>query len=344
MSGSTVSERVHLALRGLSPGYFASVMATGICSIGFDQHGFPTLSLVLLVTAEVGFVALIALNAWRLIAYREEMVEDFTHPLRGFGFYTFVAAANVLSVRIADDHHDVALWLTLVSTVLWFLRGYVVPWTTELGPGERPIVAAANGSWFMWAVSGQSVAVAAAVLAPYWSGHLLALLAVFMWGLGLFLYVVDGVFVAMRMLAHPFHARDLTPSYWVAMGAAAITALAGTEASHMAPGPYADIARDTIRAGALLAWVVATWLLPALCAAGWWRHVTHRVPLRYEVGVWSIVFPLGMYATATTAIARADHLPHLETIGLVGVWVAGAAWLLTSLAGARHVVRNVLIG
>ncbi|WP_234445181.1 hypothetical protein [Streptomyces rimosus] len=45
----------------------------------------------------------------------------------------------------------------------------------------------------------------------------------------------------------------------------------------------------------------ATVLIPLLLAAGAWRHVRHRVPLRYEPSWWSAVFPIGMYAAALGA-------------------------------------------
>ncbi|WP_310964682.1 tellurite resistance/C4-dicarboxylate transporter family protein [Nocardioides terrisoli] len=342
-SGGQIGQ-IGQALRELSPGYFAAVMATGICSIGLRDEGATALSRALLVLTAASFLGLIVLNGWRFARYRHEMAEDFTHPLRGFGFYTFVAAANVLAVRIAVEHRGVAIGLLAVASVAWLLRGYAVPWTTHLGAGEHPIVAAANGTWFMWAVGGQSISVAAATLAPYEHGQALPLIALIAWGLGLFLYVVDGVFVAMRLLAYDFGAADLTPPYWVAMGAAAITALAGSLVAHLPPGPFADVARDTIRAGSLLAWVIATWLVPALFAMGWWRHVTHRIPLRYDANLWSIVFPLGMYAMASTTIGKLDGLPWLADVGHVWTWVAFAAWLLTALAGVRHVVMDVLLG
>lgn len=342
MVPSGTGQRIGAALRELSPGYFAMVMATGICSIALGDDGYVVISRMLLVIAVVGFAGLLVLNAWRFVSYRHELIDDFTHPLRGFGFYTFVAAANVLAVRIGRDHHEIALWLLLVASVLWLLRGYAVPWTTHLGTGEHPIVAAANGTWFMWAVSAQSIAVAAAFLTPYFHGHGLPLLALVAWGLGLFLYVVDGVFVAMRLLAYDFSAEDLTPPYWVAMGAAAITALAGAEVAHMPPGPFADVARETIRSGSLLAWVIATWLMPALFAMGWWRHVTHRVPFGYDANLWSIVFPLGMYAMACTEIGSGDALPWLDGLGKIWIWVAFAAWALAAVMAVRHVLRDVM--
>lgn len=335
---------MHEALRGLSPGYFAMVMATGIVSVGLRLEGFQAMSVAMLVLTAVEFVVLLVLTLWRLAAYRHEMMEDFTHPLRGFGFYTFVAAANVLGARLITAGHD--LWpavLLGVSAVLWLARGYAVPWTTHLGAGEHPIVAAANGTWFMWAVSGQSIAVAAAALERVWHVPGLAMLAVVAWALGLFLCVVDGVFVAMRLLAYDFSAADLTPPYWVAAGAAAITVLAGARVVEMSPGAIQDAVQPLARGVSYLMWAVATWLLPGLFAMGWWRHVTHRIPLRYEASLWTIVFPLGMYAVACSFLAQADGVPYLGAIGGVWIWVSFAAWALTMLGMLRHVLVDVVM-
>ncbi|HET8561689.1 MAG TPA: tellurite resistance/C4-dicarboxylate transporter family protein [Marmoricola sp.] len=339
-----LGRRVHAALRELSPGYFAAAMATGILSIGFGAEGFETLSDILLDLTVVAFLVLLGLTLWRLLAHRGDLVEDFTHLHRGFGFYSFVAAADVLAARIAASHQVLAAVLLAVAGVSWLARGYAVPWTTRLGRGEHPIVAAANGSWFMWAVGGQSVAVAAAVLAPAYPGPFLPMVAVVAWALGLFVYVVDGIFVVMRLLAYPFTAADLTPPYWVAMGAAAISVLAGAHITGLAGSPFVDPIREVVRGAGLLLWAVATWLLPGLFAMGWWRHVTHRIPLVYDANLWSIVFPLGMYAVCTHELAGVEGLPWLGSIASAWIWVAATAWLLTGGAMVRHVLQDVLLG
>ncbi len=43
-------------------------------------------------------------------------------------------------------------------------------------------------------------------------------------------------------------------------------------------------------------------LIPPLVAAGVWRHLIHHVRLRYEPGLWSIVFPVGMVTTDSAAL------------------------------------------
>jgi tellurite resistance protein TehA-like permease len=160
---------------------------------------------------------------------------------------------------------------------------------------------------------------------------------------GVFLYGAAGLLVSLRLMLYPFGPEELTPPYWVSMGALAITVLAGARIVEMADAPMVDVTRDLIAGLAVVFWAFATWLIPVLVAAGWWRHVSRKVPLRYEATLWSIIFPLGMYAVAGIYLGRADHLPVVGLVGRVELWVAFAAWLVVLVAMARHVASSVFI-
>lgn len=340
-------DRVDAGIRGLTPGYFALVMGTGIISVGLRLRGFDLLSTALLVVTAVSWIVLVLLTGWRLVVHRDAVADDFADPRRAFGFFTTVAGTNVLGVRLAmDERYAVAAVLLVVAALLWLVLGYVIPWTAVLGTKHRPVVADANGTWFIWVVASQSVAVASASLEPVFLEHqrLLAIVAVFSWSLGVFLYAAAAVFVAARMMLYEFRPVDLTPPYWVSMGACAITVLAGARIVEMADAPMVDATRGLIAGAAVLFWAFATWLIPALVAAGWWRHIVHRVPLTYEPTWWSIVFPLGMYAVAGIYLGRADHLPIVGAIGNAELWVALAAWLAVAVMMAIHVVRTLFLG
>lgn len=342
-----LGDRIQEAVRGLTPGYFALVMASGIISVGMSLEGHTQVSVLLLVVAVAAFVVLGLLTVWRLVAHRDAVREDFEDPRRAFGFFTFVAGTNVVGVRLAiDGQHAVSVTLLAAAGFGWLVLGYVVPWTAVLGKQERPVIATANGTWFIWVVASQSIAVAAATLQPVRPelNDQLAIVAVFSWSVGMVLYVAAGVFVAARMMLYEFRPVDLNPPYWVAMGAAAITVLAGARIVEMTAAPMVDATRGLAAGTSVVFWSFATWLIPVLTAAGWWRHVRHRVPLVYEATLWSIIFPLGMYAVAGIYLGQADGLPLVGAIGSAELWIAFAAWALTLVAMVAHVVRTVLLG
>ncbi len=344
MAGAAV-ERTRSAVSGLAPGYFALVMASGIISVGMKLNGFEFISRGLLMVCIVSFVILLGLTVWRFVAFRGLMTNDFLDPRRAFGFFTFVAGTNVLGVRLSMDGHHVATAVLLgVAGSVWLLLGYVVPWTAVLGKVERPVVATANGTWFIWAVASQSVAIAAATIEPVFvTGRTeLAVLAVTSWSVGVFMYAATAIFVSLRLMLYPFGPEELTPSYWVAMGALAITVLAGARIVEMADAPMVAATRGLIAGLAVVFWAFATWLIPVLVAAGWWRHHVRRVPLRYESRLWSAVFPLGMYAVAGIYLGQADQLPLVTAIGNVELWIAFAAWLAVIVAMFDNLNRTVV--
>lgn len=332
---SDVARRIDVAIRGLTPGYFALVMATGIVSVGMLTNGWHLISALLLAVAVVAYLSLIGLNLVRLSRHRSAMAEDFADPARAFGFFTFVAATSVLGSRLSQSgFHFISLVLLLVATAAWVVLGYTIPWTAVLGERKTVPLSTANGTWFIWAVASQSIAVLAATLEvelEAWR-QWMALLAVFSWSVGVFLYGAVGVFVAIRMLAFPFRPSDLTPPYWVAMGATAITVVASARIVDMASAPMVDATRGLIAGTAVFFWAFGTWLIPPLLLAGLWRHVLHRIPLRYEATLWSIVFPLGMYGVGAQFLGDVDRLPIVHAIGYAESWVALAAWLTTFVA------------
>jgi tellurite resistance protein TehA-like permease len=338
-------DAVNRAVATLNPGYFALVMSTGIVSVGMRNHNLMTLSTALLWIAIASYVVLLLLTTWRAIIFPNELRADFTDPRRGFGFFTFVASTDVLGTRLALAGFDRTAFLLLtVGWLSWLVLGYIVPWTALLGRADRPILASANGTWFIWVVASESVAVLAAGLEPtiHTGRRELALLAVLSWSVGIFLYAATGIFVGARLLIYPLTPLDLNPPYWVAMGATAITVLAGARIVEMAEAPIVVATRGLIAGLSVVFWAFGSWLVPVLIAAGWWRHVTNRVPLRYEATWWSIVFPLGMYGVAGYYLGRADQLPIVSAIGHSEIWVALGAWLLTFVAMLIHLLRTLL--
>ncbi len=350
MSSAEAEERIRDAETpargpaGLTPGYFAGVMGTGIVSIGAQLTGHAVLASVLFWIALAFYLVLVVLNVWRFVAYRRQMSDDFHDPARAFGFFTFIAATNVLGAMLVGVGFGLAAAVLLViATLAWFVLGYVIPWTAVLGNPRRPMLDRANGTWFIWVVASQSIAVVAAGLEPLYPQlrQWLAIVAVVAWSTGVVLYAACGLFVMLRAMLYRLDPHDLDPPYWVAMGAVAITVVAGARIVEMAEAPMIDVTRELIAGLSVIFWAFASWLIPVLFAAGVWRHLVHRIPLRYQPTLWSFVFPMGMYAAASIYLGRADHLPVVETIGTLWFWVGLGVWCLTAAGMVIDVARRL---
>lgn len=214
----------------LAPGYGAWVMATGIVSTALALFGRRTLATILLAVALGASGILLVANSWRLVAYRSRFLADARDPAKAFGYFTLVAAANVIGVRFAVGHHPLPiLILGAISVPLWLVLTYAIPGFMMVGPRQGSVVSGVNGSWFLWVVATQLLAAAAATLAlstPALTASM-APLAVALWGISVVLYLLLLGMVTLHLLDVEVTPHALSPTYWIYMGATAITVLAG---------------------------------------------------------------------------------------------------------------------
>lgn len=330
-------------VRALPPGAFAFVMATGIVSTAFLLVGWSVVSYVLLVAAMAGLVVLTVAFSWRLVRHPDAAARDAREPERAFGYFTIVAAINVVAVRLYSEAPLVAVVLAIFSVPIWLLLNYGVQAVLMLGDRERPVATQVNGSWFLWVVATQSIAAVAAELAQDTAGQWLASIAVALWGVGVVLYLMLATLVTLRLLTTRNKPSTLGPTYWIYMGATAITVLAGSHILVLpADLPIMELMSPVVAGLTFILWAFGVWWVPLLLIFGVWRHGVRRIPLRYESDLWSIVFPLGMYSVASIHFGAQARLPLLVSLGEFGAWISGAAWLavavamVSSLAVKRH--------
>lgn len=335
--------RIREEVAELNPGYAAMVMATGIISSGFALFGWRVLSDVLLVVAIYAFVVLLVAYGWRLAAFPRRVLADARDPGRAFGYFTLVAAPNVLAMRMVLDRHLlIAAVLSLASVPVWLMLTYAIPGSMIVGHRRQPVLPQTNGSWFLWVVGTQSLAATAATESTTSPGleRVLPPLAVAFWGIGVVLYLMLTSLVTTRLLDEPVTPHALSPTYWVYMGATAITVLAAAKIVAL-PGdlPVLVSTQQVISGVAFLLWAFGTWWIPLLLIFAAWRHLVHGAPAGYQPTLWSMVFPLGMYAAATANFGQATGVGFMVPIARVEIWVALAAWLGVAVAMGRALVR-----
>ncbi|MGW5053669.1 tellurite resistance/C4-dicarboxylate transporter family protein [Actinokineospora sp. NPDC004072] len=322
-------ERNLTAPRAADPGAFAFVMATGILSTALRD--VRVLSAALLAVAAAGYLALLVATCLR----PPRPVVARLAGERGFAFLAMTAASDVLAGRAtAERWHPAAAVLLGAGALSWLVLAHGIPFAM-ITRRVRGGLTAVDGTWFLWVVGTQSVAVAAADLGAATGTAPLTALATACWGIGLLLYPLIAALVLARLLLHP---ADITPPYWVFMGAAAISVLAGAKLAQ--PQPVHLLPPGAVVTVCAALWSFGTWLIPLLIALTAWRHLRQGVPVRYQTALWSMVFPVGMHAVATTELGKATNAGWLITLGHAEAWPAATLWLIVFTAMLHTATRR----
>jgi tellurite resistance protein TehA-like permease len=290
-------------------------------------------------------VALWILTAARIARFPRRVVADLSHHGRAVGFFTVVAATCVLGsqavVITGAWRAAVALWIA--GIVLWAAVTYTVFTALTVKAEKPPIAEGINGGWLIAVVAAQAVSVLGSQLAAGFGAdapHVL-LFSLGMWLGGGMLYIWIISLIFYRYTFFVMKPSDLAPPYWINMGAVAISTLAGTWLVTAAPhSPVVQELLPFVKGFTLLFWATATWWIPMLVILGVWRHVYRRYPLEYDPLYWGAVFPLGMYTVSTWRLAHMIDAPYLVTVSRLFLYVALAAWAITSAGLARHLLAR----
>lgn len=321
-------------IAGLYPGCFALVMATGIISNALLLEGHHGWSDALFAVNVVAYPWLLLLTVARLARHPGAIWADLVNPRLVFSFLTVVAASDVFGIGLNLRGFGVIaalLWLLALSA--WFLLIYFSFGVLIFRNGTARGANVVHGGWLIAIVGTESLVILGAAIAPE-AGELretVFVLIHMLWGVGIGLYGMFVTLFAYRIFFFDVEAEDLTPLLWVVMGAAAISTNAGSTLllTDIAM-PFLRAMRPFIDGVTLIMWAWATWWIPLLILLGAWKHGVCRMPLRYTPMLWSLVFPLGMYALASLRLALASDFPPLRAVSRGMIWVALAAWAATA--------------
>ena len=336
-------------LAGMSPANFGMVMATGIISLAAHMLGHPIIAQSLFILNIALFVVLWVLTILRAVRHTRHFFHDLVDHLRGPGFFTTVAATAVLGCQFMLLQRDMGMgkifWAA--SLVLWGLLTYTI-FTAFIVKREKPALdSGLNGGWLLAVVATQSIAVISSLLSAI-SGQPYRLelnfLALSMWLWGGMLYIWTMALIFYRYNFFRLSPADLSPPYWINMGAMAISTLAGSLLIvNAAAAPLLVSLLPFIKGFTIFYWASGTWWIPMLLVLGVWRHGFRRYPLRYESLYWGAVFPLGMYAAATHVMVGVLKVPFLDGVARLFFVLACVAWSAAFL-GLIHALAISRLG
>lgn len=336
--------RFVLGLKTMTPAYFGMAMATGIVSIAAHLLGHATLALALFALNVLIFGVLWVLLAMRLWLYPRHVLNDLMDHLRGPGFFTTVAACGVLGSQcvIVADSPKLGAGLWIAALLLWIGLTYAIFAIFTVKQEKPTLDQGINGGWLLAVVATQSLSVLASLLAarmgqPFKLEMNFFALSMWLWGGMQYIWMMSLIFY--RYTFFRFSPADLSPPYWINMGAMAISTLGGALLILNAPtAPFLESLLPFIKGFTVFYWATGTWWIPMLVLLAIWRHGIMRFPLRYDPLFWGAVFPVGMYTACTKRMVDAMALGFLDFLPRILLVVALLAWTSVFIAFVVSVV------
>lgn len=323
-------------------------MATGIVSIGAWDFGLPVLATGLFAFNLAAYVVVAGLNAFRSIRYPRLFFADMTDHRLGPGFFTAVAGTCLLGTQFLLIVRSLlaATVLLALGTVLWVGLTYTIFAALTVKRDKPALEKGLTGAWLVAVVATQAIAVLAVSIAGEWSQPLRVelnffALSIWLWGGMLYIWIISLIFY--RYTFFVFSPGDLTPPYWINMGAMAISTLVGAKLVQNTPdAPFLASLLPFLKGFTVFYWATGTWWIPMLLVLEVWQHLIRRFPLRYDPLYWGAVFPLGMYAVATEQMAAALGLPFLAPLAPAFFAAALAAWTIVFVGLAEELLRKLV--
>ena len=339
---STLSgARLAATLAELPLSCFGMVMATGIVSISAYLLALPQIARAMFHLNLLLYAVLWLLTLLRALCWPARFFGDLADHLRGPGAFTMVAATSVVGSQfvVLNEDYGSGLMLWYVALGLWLILIYGVFAALTLKADKPTLDRGINGGWLLATVATQSVAALGTLLVSYasaaWQPQL-NLLTLALWLCGGMLYIWTMTLIFYRYTFFRLDADELTPTYWINMGAMAISTLAGSLlVANAANSPLLQDMLPFIEGFTLFYWATGTWWIPMLLLLGLWRYGYKRYPLRYDTSYWSAVFPLGMYAACTDQLAIVMRFDFLLPLSATFLYAALLAWALAG-AGLLH--------
>ena len=336
-------ERRSDAVRYFHPGWFASVMGTGILAVATHHAdalvpGLEGVAVALWLLSTAFLVILIVPWVARWLIFSKEAWADTGHSTRGPFYATLPIGLLVLgtdfaaigSTRMdAGTAIQVAQGLWIVGTVLAFIFGVLVPYRWFTSPSVP--LDQVNGGWFIPPVGNIVVPAAAAPLIGTWGSEeacrFICIVAFALFGIGLLLFIVVAVLLIGRLIEHAMPEAHLAPTLWIGLGPIGVGSLALGRLSVTATpvfGAYAPEAHVMLLLAATVLWGFGLWWITIAIALT--IHYLGK-PFPFAMSWWAFTFPLGAFTVSTFVLGDAYDAGYLAWFGfalwalLVAFWV-----------------------
>lgn len=325
-------DKLKEGIRRLSPFYFALPMSTGILAIATFTLNYKMIAEFFFIINHLELLILGILLVSRLIFFFEDFIKDLGSHEKGAGFLTMVVALCVFGSAnvILRDKYNLAAVLWVLALAIWVVLIYSFLVFISVKKDKPLLEEGINGSWLLMVVSVQAISILGNLIAPQFGvdSALNLFITTGFYLLGMLFYLIIIAFIFYRIVFLPMSPADFVPSFWINMGAAAISTLAGAIlVKSMSGVAIFHNFIPIIQVLTILFWVGGTWWIPAVGFLELWKR--RNIEVKYNPGYWSLVFPLGVYTFCTWQLADVMDLGFLKIIPEYFIYLAWASWLVT---------------
>jgi C4-dicarboxylate transporter/malic acid transport protein len=339
-----------LALAGVGPAWFTSIMGTGILAICVTISPVPipfghTIGVALWSVATVLFALFATLWVVSSIRSPKALVAILRDPVRAqvlgappMACFTIAVGClkigqKFLPLELCIAGAQVLFCLGVVGSIASaFAVPYLMFTNHELSSDEM------YGSWLLPVVPPIVASVPAALLSPTWPrvirGDMLAL-AYALLGIGVILAAIIVVIFYSRLTLHKVPEGALVTTMWLVVGPlgqsiAGIIAL-GTAAGAVWPDLGHGLALAGLAYGVLVWGFAMYWL--AMAVAVTVRAARKHLP--FNLSWWAFTFPVGVLTAGTDALFLQTHAHIFGFVALLLLTLLAAMWALVALKTLR---------
>lgn len=336
-------------VRNFTPNWFTVTMGTGALSLTLNQFPLAIPALHSLAAglwlANIGlFVLFSLLYAARWTLFPDEARRIFRHPVMSMFFGAIpMGLATIVNGFIAFGPDMIGAAAVPVAHALWWVDaaisvtcGIAVPYF--MFTRQDHSIEKLTAVWLLPIVACEVAAASAGQLAPHLAApeaFLVLVLGYVLWACSVPLAMGILVLLFLRLVLHKLPERDMGVSAWLALGpigtgALGLLVLGGDAPTIFAANGLAGVGEVALGmgvVGGIVLWGYGAWWL-ALAILKTLRYLREGLP--FNLGWWGFTFPLGVYALATLALARATRLELFTVTGGLLVTCLAAFWVIVA--------------
>jgi len=328
--------------------WFVVVMATIMIITSSQLYGCEEVVPYFFTASLTIFFCVVVFKAAQIALFCKQAFNELLNSENTLHSFTVVGAVNLTGVCFSRILHlpqaaqicwyiAISLWLgiSLVSfTSLFLLQKQE----------DRKIEDVVHGGWLYAVVGAQSTAYLGVIVAEEAMRHavFIQFLSFALWSVGALLYLIFMVFIIIKMIFYKHDSEKASSSYWVNVGAAALTALAGAawyKQVQGTGGPFTDFLPFS-KGISLFYWSIGLWWMPFLVIFAVRKQLYYHKEPVFTVGYWEATLALGVYAEGTLQLAGLFEERALVILSGCFFLAGVVLWCFSAIFTVVHLARS----